>query len=1112
MLRPVIMIGCGGSGQKAVRYIRDAVRRQLDHAGWQGDFPRSWQFIGLDTLNIQEAPGEIPTMPSSDYLSVSLDFNVYQELENALLAQHPIHSPGYKELIGWRPVAEQVVVPLKDGAGQMRAVGRIAGVVSLSTVVRPKLQEAFTECTAGGPELQLVSEQLGVPVPPGTTTPEPIVVVLGSMAGGTGAGIMLDVLDLVRRTDTSGAYPIAVIFTPDIFGIQTTDAMSANGLALLSELMSAFWDNELSDASLIPSVVPTNNRGPHATFLVGRKNLDGIDLDTSINVYRAVGEAIGSWVTSSGVQEAIWNFITVNWPQYSSANMGGYPFGEVYQPGVVSSFGSATLSIGRDRFRDYAKKLLMRELLENLYEGHLKKAPLELGKDADNLTESAVLNTLVELHRQDFFTDCGIAQRGGEDNQVTDRFASAELTTDELAEVKRELGAPFGSQEWDALKWHVNLLSQANIVKKSSLGRAISGFDHEVVLWGPEVFEKILRVTSVYVGRYGLKMAAELIRAAQSELAQVSAEVSEEAAGDRRSSAGKLEEAKSALRNAGGGEIGFEAAPVRAAFDHLAKAVTSEWRATRRERTADAMENLANQVLAPLAALTDQAHGRVHEMVNSIGGEPALIDTWPKYLGGIPQIFLPSPLEFFLEDVDTWPGMLEDLLSDAMEITLEHDDPTVSYQPSNSVDATRYLLNVGDFAADQDTRVPPIVWATTYGAGSPQWSPGGNPQIEIAVTHDEVEKRVNAWMNRPATKIARTLNEGLRDYLASIDSNGQPVADHMARLQTFKRKLNEARNQSKPLLEIDTPLNAVIHSAHPQLGVLPLVQGFPFPVGHPARDLVNQVVGGNEGIDRFTDRETESVLISSFIEYPVHPMVVSSFTQPLATVIQNMGGSEAQLRGAFWLWRRTKVIRDFAPLPDEIRRSIIRGFAVARMLGYVTADPSQPITISSKTGPLTFPFPLLTDVSQDNILPALIESFSMCYAEVATKGISSFNAYHRLFDLGEGTGHMYVLADDARTFVDTGKLPLQPVDNARYESAGGATEEERSANLEEYLEANIARFKTLARLPFTGQENRDQFGTVHPEDTLTIELLDELLDAYEEVLTSITTRATGGVV
>ncbi|SVD22817.1 uncharacterized protein METZ01_LOCUS375671, partial [marine metagenome] len=145
MLRPVIMIGCGGSGQKAVRYVRAAVLRKLKHTHWEGGIPAAWQFIGLDTLNTQEAPGEIPTMPASDYKSISLQYNTFSDLSEALLARHtPIERLGYRELIGWRPQAKQVNVPLRAGAGQMRAVGRTAGVVALGTVVRPRLEEAFT--------------------------------------------------------------------------------------------------------------------------------------------------------------------------------------------------------------------------------------------------------------------------------------------------------------------------------------------------------------------------------------------------------------------------------------------------------------------------------------------------------------------------------------------------------------------------------------------------------------------------------------------------------------------------------------------------------------------------------------------------------------------------------------------------------------------------------------------------------------------------------------------------------------------------------------------------------------------------------------------------------
>ena len=69
MLRPVIFIGCGGSGEKAVRYVRAAVKRTLDQSDWDHGMPDSWQFIGLDTLTTQENPAEIPTIPGNDFLT-----------------------------------------------------------------------------------------------------------------------------------------------------------------------------------------------------------------------------------------------------------------------------------------------------------------------------------------------------------------------------------------------------------------------------------------------------------------------------------------------------------------------------------------------------------------------------------------------------------------------------------------------------------------------------------------------------------------------------------------------------------------------------------------------------------------------------------------------------------------------------------------------------------------------------------------------------------------------------------------------------------------------------------------------------------------------------------
>ena len=1106
MLRPVIMIGCGGSGQKAVRYIRDSVRRQLAHSGWTGEFPRAWRFIGLDTLNIQEAPGEIPTMPSTDYLSVSLAFNTYAALDKALLATHGPGTPGYRELIGWRPEASQVQVPLQAGAGQMRAVGRAAGVVSLATVVRPKIQEAFSECSAGAPELQRVSEHLGVPVPAGTAAPQPLVVVLGSMAGGTGAGIMLDVIDLVRRTNDGGAYPLAVVFSADIFGEQSSDSMSANGMAFMSELMSAYWDNELSGSNLIPANVATDNRGPHSVFIIGRKNLDGIDLRTSKNVYRAVGEALGTWVMSGNVQEQIYHFITVNWPPASRENQGGYPFGREFHPGVVSSFGSSTLSIGRDRFRDFAQKLFLRETVEHLYQGHRRRAAVEFGSDAKNLTDTAMVARLTRDHRAEFLNACGLNELGENQNQVQERFTDD--AKDELARIRSELSAPVAGQERSGDEWATLMLQQADSVKVRALTDATKGFDKRVVEWGPEVFDRTLRVSSAFAGEFGLKVAAELVGAAFTEVEAAAAEVLHAANTARAQSQTAREEGTADLRALGTGKVQFANSSVQGALDKIARSVALEWLHLRRQKVSEAMDAFAQQVLKPLQAKIEMAHGQVYEMVTPIDGEPALIETWPSDNGGVPESFLPSPVEFFLEDVTSWPGLVNSLSSEATEMVLNGSVHGVKYQPSGAVDATRYLMACGDFPAGGDRRVEPLIWVEDIGAGGARWTPGGQPRISVAASIDDLEERVNSWMSRPSSVMARTLNEGLRSYLQDTDSAGQPIKEHPDRLRRFRQKLGEAINQSRPLIEIDTALNAVVHPAKQKIEVRPLVQGFPFPVGHPAREIVDEMLATKTGGDssgRFVDRDAESVLISSFIHYPVHPMVVTSICQPLGTAVDRLRANPTAMRSAFWLWRRTKTLEDFVPLHDDSRRAMIRGFAIARMMGYITADPGRPVEISSEKGPLRFPFPLLTYVSQNNILPALLEAFPLTLAEAPTRQVSAFDAFKRLHDLGVRQGSTYSLPAEISDFMLTGRPKCQPLDPLRAErctphvpDSEDGTEVRRAAMVK-YIDDNLARYRRIASEEFTGQECRDQYGAVQPEDTLSHEIISDLLSSFEEV-------------
>lgn len=180
------MIGCGGAGNKVVRYARDAVVRRLKEAGWDQGVPHAWQFIGVDSHGSLDDPS-IPFLPQSDFVNLANQFNSYQMLNYAIEAMFGLHNQQanqFQELIGWRPNPYGIDIPLRDSSGQFRSVGRIAALLSMQRHLQDRIREAFQSCEEGGGELSNVSRALGVEVPPGQPVSNPIVMVVGSIAGG----------------------------------------------------------------------------------------------------------------------------------------------------------------------------------------------------------------------------------------------------------------------------------------------------------------------------------------------------------------------------------------------------------------------------------------------------------------------------------------------------------------------------------------------------------------------------------------------------------------------------------------------------------------------------------------------------------------------------------------------------------------------------------------------------------------------------------------------------------------------------------------------------------------------------------------------------------------
>jgi len=511
--------------------------------------------------------------------------------------------------------------------------------------------------------------------------------------------------------------------------------------------------------------------------------------------------------------------------------------------------------------------------------------------------------------------------------------------------------------------------------------------------------------------------------------------------------------------------------------------------AQRHLQVVTAFEDFSRNWLPKVEARLHQALDQLTVLTKSSNGQPSTIAYWPRNDGVVPNSFAPSPVEFLLEGPECWPQLADQLVRKSLQSNeISNNDPIAA--------AACEILRGGY----QNSQFPENTIASFIHESqnhSLTRQRGENLTIKVDDDIDSMTRRIDAWLMRPSREMFYVLSEGLGSYLMPADyRTGATIPEHEQRLANFRQNLHMALMQSQPLIEIDRAVNAEVHSESLRFELS--IQGFPFGDGHPAREITSQLIQGylKNGLPVtqkfFTGGDAESVSITSFLWYPVNPSVVTSITKPLHRALA--GFTPELLRSSFWLWRRSRTLDKFIPLPHELRIAAIRGCAVARILGVVTADPVGQNRISTSEGVFNFPRHLLTETDKGNFLPALLEAMVLAFADVPSNGKAAFNAYGALIDYGTGGGMTSgfevdgVFAEILRTG-EYGKLQIldqQRADALRNDPKG------RSRHGIAYLDANLERFDELNSRPLDPRSWRNRVGSVDPVDTLTRELLPDL--------------------
>jgi hypothetical protein len=270
---------------------------------------------------------------------------------------------------------------------------------------------------------------------------------------------------------------------------------------------------------------------------------------------------------------------------------------------------------------------------------------------------------------------------------------------------------------------------------------------------------------------------------------------------------------------------------------------------------------------------------------------------------------------------------------------------------------------------------------------------------------DALSHRTRHWIRRPDTPMSRYLDQTLVSYLADDNGSGEEQA---ARQEEFRNKLAQAVALSRPLISIDAPKLSKIHGGR-QNGFREIMTPLPFPENHPGRAAAAAVFAklNTADLERlFGDKPQQRIDIFTFLAQPVQPHVMSSVTNPIAA--QWARDKVRRSMAGFWTWRRAKGLPWFVPCTPEIRRDMVRGWVVARLLNHIRCVDGDLLSgeleiWTPQRGYVPFPFPLLGQPINhpSDVLPAVMESLALTIIG------ESFAPYERLTTLGQSIDDGY---------------------------------------------------------------------------------------------------------
>lgn len=1070
MLSKFLLIGVGGSGGKTLRALRNNLELKLSQAGWEGELPAAWQFLHIDSPVIQDGPNfPAPLLPPTDYQGLSKAGQAYSD--SYMRAMQYVDAADKDDFLRFMPSPDEVSVNPTIGAGQFRGVGRVL-LLGSNDIVRNALSNKIDKLMGATATSDLISVAKMLKVNEQIQA-APTIIIITSLAGGSGAGQFFEVAELVKsvRPNENWVHEIYnMLYAPDVFTEVDQELLVGNALFAMSEVMNGTWSKSMTGGSKRYSAkmgakIPEANKdyrpGAKYNFMVGKGFFE-----TQQDVYKAVASSLATWMTDQFVNARIIEFTQGNYasstlennlPDRSGlkeANKDATPF---------PALGFGRVGLGKDKFVQYSAERLARSAIDKMLFAHTKEDPKFATK-----TEEDWITFFADKSLFEFLDELKLNEETEEHNDIIDSIRPdrtaffAEFKNQVMQSASESVNQRTNAQS--LLEWDAALQDAFNKLITSYLGREAFALSENMRPWVMNKKQEVLATTSRYVAMQGIKVTAEILRRVSDKLVSVASELRAEAEVSLKYSRDLATYIRGELgqvpeRNQGAIEATHQA--VEASLEHVVDSFSFRAEANLKQEVATLIIDMAHNFMDPLRS-------------DLIGIYQGLLESKEEFekwseedSHAVPNSFRPSKNEKLLIDTDDYPKEFAKLINNSVTESRRANAMQVVI---NEVIMGAYEIkdldrrNWWEFISTTRDWVPTTKEAREDSLQVPQ-----SAKFNVSINPLDYLEYAQKWMKRMGTPFAMYRNETLASYL----SKGEDRSEIKRRQDKFVAKLEEAINDGAPLVNYNNRLLNEVHNNRPSINTV--VSTFPIAKTddiYPAVEAVLKKTNMLSSVGESTfDAQSPVQHIDFFnIHQGVQPMVLDSIMKPISDYWDKYNGA-ASTREALLLHRHPRHVWETIPAAEKPKIDILKGYFIAKALKQFKTDKNLPLEVQSALGPklsvwdssnnswLDFPHPLFSkEIIRPNDFPgALLYSIAVAILESnGQASLAPLAPYHRLQKLAD------IDTPDSPTliWITSGDLGLSPKPDEKRAGSASGNPDERKRAMVSYIDENISKYKS----------------------------------------------------